>query len=498
LNSSGGSDKSEEFFNVILGMDFHINKLNVLTLSGHYAFENEIEHSDQNYSYKNGETITDNWLRNELTTATNPKWEYELQYKKDFKGNKDQNLLFSALGRSFSKDKKSIFENITSLGSNPNSLQKTHADFKQAEYTFKLDYVHPFSKKYTLETGAQYVVNDMSNDYSISNFTSNIWVNNPNFTNVFNYNQGVLGVYSTGAYENKKWGVKLGLRLENTDLKTELENTNEINKRSYTNLFPSAHTSYKVSDKFSLQAGYSKRIFRPRLWSLNPFSSFRDNFNISTGNPDLNPEYTNSFEITSIYRLKKMSLNFGIYHRLTKDVVERVITFENNVSTSIPQNIGTNNATGIEFNTKYSPKNWVSINVDVNFNIYKREGEFGQTSFDFTGQRWSAKAIGKFKLPAKFSLEVTGDYRSEYKTVQQTISDNLFMNIGLRKKILKGKLTTSLSVRDVFASRKRESIADQINFYRTASSIRGRFITLGLSFGFGKGEAMEFSGQKHF
>jgi len=499
LASNGESDKNEKFFNLVLGTDYHINDLNVMTLSGNYAFEDELEHADNNYRLINPtQTTTDVWNRSELTTATNPKYEYEFQYKKDFKSNKERNLLLSASGNSFSKDKSSNFSNTTIFGANSNSLQRSNTSFSQNEYTFKLDYTHPFSEKYTIETGAQYVIDDVANDYSVDDFTGGIWVNNTTYTNVFDYNQGVLGVYTTAAYEGEKWGVKAGVRFEDTNLKTELRNTNTRNSQKYSNLFPSAHTSYKVSDDFSVQAGYSKRIFRPRLWNLNPFFSFRDNFNIFTGNPNLDPEYTDSFEITSIYKLGKASLNFGVYHRATKDVIEDVTTFSNNISTSMPENIGTNNATGVEFNAKYSPSNWLTLTTDMNFNTFKRRGQFQTTNFNFNGNRWSSKLTGKFKLPANFTLETTGNYRSRYKTVQQTIDDNLFMNLGVRKKIMKGKLTASLSVRDVFASRKYQSISDQATFYRTENSERGRYVTLGLSFGFGKGEAMEFSGQKHY
>lgn len=498
VSNDGISDKNEKFFNLILGTDYHINALNVLTLSGHYAFENELENSDKNYSFINEQILTDSWSRKELTTATNPKWEYELQYKKDFKDNKDRNLLFSALGKSFSKDKYSTFQNTTSFGNNPNDLQRAHINFIQAKYTFKLDYTQPIKDKFTIEMGSQYVINDMSNDYSIDDFIGDSWINNTNYTNVFKYSQGVLGVYTTTAYEGDKWGLKLGLRLENTNLKTELINTNETNNQVYSNLFPSAHTSYKITDLFSIQAGYSKRIFRPRLWSLNPFTSFRDNYNVSRGNPNLNPEYTDSFEITSIYKFEKASLNFGIYHRATTDVIERVILFENNVSTSTKENIGTNNTTGIELNAKYNPISWFTFTTDLNFNSYKRKGSFEQNSFNFTGQQWAAKGTGKFKLPAKFAVEITGNYRSKHKTVQQTLSDNSFMNLGIRKKMMKGKLVASLSVRDVFNSRKRESIADEENFYRLTNGQQGRFVIFGLSYGFGKGEAMEFSGKKNF
>ena len=72
------------------------------------------------------------------------------------------------------------------------------------------------------------------------------------------------------------------------------------------------------------------------------------------------------------------------------------------------------------------------------------------------------------------------------------------MDFGARKKILKGKAILNLSIRDVFASRIRESQTIQPDFYLRNFSQQGRFVTFGVSFGFGKGEAMEFSGQKRF
>lgn len=499
LSTIGESDKNEKFFNIILGTDYHINDLNVITLSGHYGFEDEKENSNQVYRFiDNTATTTDAWNRRELTTASNPKWEYELQYKKDFEDHKEHSLLFSALGTSFSKDKTSNFNNTTTVGSILNALQEALTSFAQNEYTFKLDYTHPFAEKYTIELGSQYVIDDVSNDYQVRDFINNVWVNNVNFSNIFDYNQNVLGVYSTFAYEAEKWGIKGGLRLENTNLETKLVNTNERNTQKYTNLFPSIHTSYKITDDLSLQAGYSKRIYRPRLWDLNPFFSFRDNFNISTGNPNLNPEFTDSFEITSILKFNRGSLNIGVYHRATKDVIEDISTFENNVTTSQPSNVGTNNGTGVELNAKYNPTNWVTLTTDFNYNSFVRKGQFEDLIFDFNGNQWSSRLTGKFKLPLDFTLEATGNYRSKFKTVQGEVADNTFMNLGVRKKMMKGRLNVNLSVRDVFASRRRQSITNQTNFLRTSDSQSGRFVTIGISFGFGKGEAMEFSGQKHF
>ena len=499
LSTTSDSDKNENFFNLILGTDYHINEHNILTLSGHYAFENEKESASQLYNLQDASlTTTDSWNRLEDTRATNPKWEYELQYKKDFTDHKKHNLLFSALGTSFSKDKTSNFNNNVLIGSMTNAIQEAKTNFAQNEYTFKLDYTRPIRDNYILEIGAQYLLDKVTNTYTVRDFINNNWVTNTGFSNVFDYNQGVLGTYATFAYENDTWGLKGGLRLETTNLTTKLITTNQNNKQNYSNLFPSFHGSYKINDDLSLQAGYSKRIFRPSLWDLNPFVSFRDNFNLNVGNPNLTPEFTDSFEITTIYKLSKASINAGIYHRATTDVIEDITTINNNVTTSQPQNIGTNRATGIEVNTKYSPISWFSFTSDFNYNTFVRKGQLLNNNFDFTGNRWSLRGTGKIKFPAGFTLEATGNYRSKFKTAQSTISDNLFMDLGIRKKMLKGRLNASLSVRDVFASRNYEEVTVQNNFNRTAFSQRGRFVTLGISFGFGKGEAMEFSGQKRF
>jgi outer membrane receptor protein involved in Fe transport len=500
ISSVGESDKNETFFNIILGTDYHINERNVLSLTGHFAYELETEYADTDFSFfDDQEALLAQWGRNEVTEATNPKYQYELQYKRDFEDHEDHNLLFSALGSYFGKDQSSEFTNTPVFGDEAfRQRQQTATDFQEGEYTFKLDYTRPFSEKFTVETGAQYIITDVSNDFSVSNRTDNSWIPDPALTNLFDYNQKVLGVYSTGAYEGDKFGLKLGLRLENTDLRTLLVNTGEGNTLQFTNLFPTAHTSYKVLENFSMQAGYSRRISRPGLWDLNPFFNIRNNFSIRTGNPLLLPEFTDSYEVNAIFDQGPLSLNAAVYHRYTTDVVENVSTFEDNVSITRPENIGTNRATGVEINAKYFPTEWWSLNADFNYNYFQREGTFETTSFDFDADQWTARLTTKFKLPAGIDLEVNGNYRSSFQTFQQNISGFMFADLGVRKKLMKGKTIVNLSVRDVFASQIFESETLQPSFYLYNYRLRGRFITLGVSYGFGKGEAMEFSGQKRF
>ncbi len=493
--SEGKAYRNETFYNIILGTDYHLNDNNIITLSGFYAFEDEDQPSDFRISEKENGAVISEWLRNEETEATNPKYRYELQYQRDFE-EKEHKLVFSALGNLFSKDQESVFNNTPILGTAPILEQTTATKFKESRYTFKLDYSKPYSKQFKIELGSQYVINDVSNDYEVLNLEDDEWVVDPNFTNLFEYDQKVYATYGTGAYEGNRFGIKGGLRLENTDLSTLLTNTNEANNQTFTDFFPSIHTSYKQSERLSWQLSYSRRIFRPRLWDLNPFFNIRNNFSVRTGNPKLLPEYTDSYEFTGIYILESISFNFGVYHRYTTDIIERLSVFEDNVNTYKPFNIGTNNATGVEFNSKYSPSKKVTFNTDFNFFYFDRKGTYEDQDFNFDGSQWNGKVVGKFKLPYQIDFELTGQYRSSFKTLQGETLDRAFADLGLRKKILKGRGVINISVRDIFNSRINEDIVDQEDFYIYVRRQRGRFVTMGFSYGFGKGDAMEFQGRR--
>ncbi len=495
--SKGTDYRDETFFNLTLGTDYHINPLNVLTLSGNLAYEIEDQPSATNFKFfDSNNQLVSNWIRNEATDATNPKYQYELNYNKQFKNNEDHTLQFSALGRFFGKDQSSQFTNTVISGTNISDNQQTDTKFQQADYTFKVDYTNPLSKEYTLETGAQYVINDVGNDYEVRDFTGGNYVVNPNLTNNFEYNQKVFGVYATGAYERAKWGVKTGLRMEHTNLATLLTNTNDSNEQNFIDFFPTIHTSYKFGEGFSVQAGYSKRIFRPRLWDLNPFFNIRNNFNINSGNPDLKPEFTNSYELTTIYNLGSASFSSSIYHRYTTEAVERVSTFEDNITYTTPQNIGTNSSIGLETNGKYNPTKWLTLTGDFNLNYFDRKATLEMQSFDFNGSQWSSKLGSKIGLPAAIDVELTGNYQSGYETVQGKVTGFAFMDLGVRKKILKGKAIVNLGVRDLFETRISERNISQLTFETYSFAQRGRFVTLGLSYGFGKGEAMTYSGSR--
>ncbi len=497
LKTIGDSEKQEQFYNFLLGLDYHLNRFNVLTLSGHYAYEIEDETSDMNYLLT--ETGQSSSTRSEVTEATNPKWQYEMHYKKSFANHKKRHLMWSAMGSFFGKKKDSFFENANAIGNFSDFQQRAATDFQELEYTFQVDYAHPFAEKMMLEVGARYVISDISNDYEVEDFENEIWQFNSNFTNIFEFSQNVLASYGAYSYEGKKLGIKIGLRVENTDMQTLLKTTEETHNQDYTNLFPSLHTSYKFKDGLALQASYSRRIHRPRLWDLNPFFTLRDNFNIRTGNPNLLPEYTDSYEVTSIHELSDVSLNLAIFHQRTDQVIEHVTTVDSeNITTTQPQNIGTNYRTGLEINAEYTPTKSLSLSSDFNWGYFNRKGTFNNTNFDLNSQNWSARLNAKLNLGKGINAQLSGRYRSKIKELTQTQRDNYFIDFGIRKKVLQGRGVLNLSIRDLFSTRRDASIIDLTDYYVSNSRKRGRFIVFGFSYGFGKGDAMEFSGHKQF
>jgi len=495
--SEGIQFRNEQFYNAVLGSDFYIDSHNVVTLSGSFAYEIEEQPSEFDFIKRTYGVEDERWIRKEETSATNPKLQYELQYKREFTDDEDHKLLFSAIGNYFGKEQSSVFTHEAKAGAAERIDQLTATAFSEGKYTFILDYTKPFNDKWTMETGLHYLINDVDNDFEVQNETNDgSFEKDPGQTNLFEYSQDVLGAYGTGSYEGNVWGVKLGLRVENTDLRTYLVDTDEGNSQIFTNLFPTAHTSYKFSERVSFQAGYSRRIFRPRLWDLNPFFNIRNNFNIRAGNPNLLPEFTDSYEVGAIFIMDNSSFNVNVYHRYTTDKVERVSLFKDGVNTWIPQNIGTNKATGLELNFKYTPFRKITFNGDANYNVFVRNGSFEGQNFDFTADQWSAKVITKYKVSKSLDLEVTARYQSREQTVQGLLRYNLFADFGFRYKIMNGKGVFNFSIRDIFASRVRQNTIDNEDFYLYSWSRRGRFITLGFSYGFGKGEAMYYSGRR--
>jgi outer membrane receptor protein involved in Fe transport len=406
------------------------------------------------------------------------------------KGKEDHTLEASYDAFQFREKRNSIFSNTGTLLTNPKQL--SNIDFTEASSTAQVDYTYPLNETGKIEIGSKYRLRKLKNTYKVDDLIAGNWSSNSNYTNVFNFQEKLLATYATYGQEFGKFGIKTGLRLENTNLITTLENTSQENKQNYIDFFPSVHTSYRFTEKLSLQVSFSRRISRPDMFVLNPFESIRDNFSQFQGNPSLKPEYSNSYELGVIKYYSKGTLNATVYGKTTTNTVEESLLVQNGISITKPLNIGNRNDLGIEFNGTYQATDWLRFTSDFNWFYYKRTGNYNSQDFNFSSNRWIAGITSKFKLPKKLNAEFSLRYRSKQQQLLQTVNENYYVNFGMRKKILNNRMSLNFSVRDIFNTNRYRLVSNQPNIYRSQNTRwGGRQFNLGVSFKLGKADMEE-------
>ena len=225
--------------------------------------------------------------------------------------------------------------------------------------------------------------------------------------------------------------------------------SNIVNERKYTNWFPSASVSKKINDVHSLQLSYSKRINRPDYEDLNPFRYYVDAFVFYEGNPLLQPELANSFELN--YSFGK-NLHAVFYYTDVKDVMTSVLTQlpERNITIRSIANIEGFKNKGLNLNHTYKPVTfWTIIN---NGNIFENHyfGTFNNEKINNREWSYSLQTNHIFKMPRNWSIELNGQYNSSqtYGVFQQKGTG--FVSAGLMKSVWSDKLSLKLAANDIF------------------------------------------------
>jgi outer membrane receptor protein involved in Fe transport len=290
----------------------------------------------------------------------------------------------------------------------------------------------------------------------------------PQFSNDFQYDEGVHATYFQFGNEMGKISYQVGLRGEYSNVVTELKGTNEVNDRNYANLFPSAFLNYAFTETDGMQVSFSRRIRRPRFHYLNPFFGFSDPRNFYGGNPDLDPEFSNNFELGYLKYWEKASLTSSIYYRHSYDVIERIrtkdITDESIIITR-PENIGTEDNFGFEFVGNVRPTKWWRI--DGNLNLFRSitEGQLGDIVLEADTYSWSSRASSRFTFWNDSDVQIRYNYYAGRQTTQGNSNGVGTTDIAFSKDFLKKNLTLTLNIRDLFNSRRREYETITDDFY---------------------------------
>lgn len=478
--------------NARAGIDYFFSPTSILTAAYTWRISKGKRFSDIQYlDYKPNttnilQTITN---RTQDETETEPNSEYVVSYRKTFAR---QGHELTADVRYLDNWEKSdqLFTQQTFLSDGnasgiPNVLQRALNDETEKQLLFQLDYIRPFAKDGKLESGLRLSARDMTNDYSVTQQSSdNSWTPLPGLTNDFLYVEKINAVYGIVGNKVRKFSYQLGLRAEWTQVTTTLKQTNDVNPRSYANLFPSVHATYDLPRQHALQLSYSRRVRRPQYNDLSPFMTFSDNRNFFSGNPDLNPEFTNAFEIGHIKYVEKGSMSSSLYYRHTTGKILRIRQVdEAGNSTTRPENLATEDSYGAEFTGSYALYKWWKLDGSVNlFRAITNGGNLDAT-YQSDTYSWFTRLTSRFTILKSTDFQWRGNYEAAQKTPQGTRKAIATLDLSLSKDVLQNNGTLVLNVIDVFNSRRYRSITEGSNFY-TETNSQGRLRQINLTFNY--------------
>ncbi|MBT1695592.1 TonB-dependent receptor [Fulvivirgaceae bacterium PWU4] len=465
--------------NIRGGLDFYFTETSILT--GSYLFRRsdvnritDIRYEDYLNDPGNLRSYT---LRRQDEDETEPNSEYSLIYKKSF-GEKDHDLIAEVkfLDNWESSDQLFTQNRFANDGTEAGTVQTSLNDEFEKTWLFQLDYIQPIGKEGKFETGVRSSFRDMVNDYVVSERNaSGEYVPMAGLDNVFVYNENIHAVYGILGNKQKKISYQAGLRAEWTDVKTTLRETNEVNPRKYTNLFPSGHFTVDLPRENAVQLSYSRRVRRPFYNDLSPFMTFSDSRNFFSGNPDLNPEFSNVFEVGHLKYFEKGSLSSSVYYRSTDGKIDRIRTVnDQGNSVTITENLKSENAYGIELTGDYSPARWWKLDLNINFFHADIDGSNIIETYKATTYSWFARQTSRFTLPGNFDIQLRANYEAPQKTAQGRRKSLYFTDFSTSKDILKGRGTLYFSVLDIFNSRRMRTITRGENFYTDSNFLQRR------------------------
>ncbi len=450
------------------GIDYFFSDKSILTASYLWRRSDAQRFSKLRYEdfFQNLNTPLGYTLREQDETEDEVNSEYQLLWKRKFK-REGSELTAEAKYLNYWESSNQLFPQQTfrSDGTEVKSLatvQQSLNDEYERQYLLQVDYVHPVAKKGKVEAGLRSSFRDMVNDFLVSEQDDNgKFQPLPGLDNYFTYLENITGVYAIAANQHGRFSWQGGLRWEYTDVTTALETTNYRNPRNYANLFPSAHLTLELPNNHAIQASYSRRIRRPRYDDLTPFVTYTDERNYFSGNPDLQPEFSDVYEIGHIRTFDKGSFTSSIYYRNTTGRFERIrMLDERGFAQTFPQNLKSENAVGVEFTCGYSPTKWWKLDFNANFFRADIDGSNLSTNFQATAQSWFCRQTSKFALPKNLDIQLRGNYEAPQRIAQGIRKGIYFVDVSASKDIMDRRGTLTLSVLDAFNSRKWRS---QIN-----------------------------------
>lgn len=377
------------------------------------------------------------------------------------------NLYYSYIDYDFSNSQSSYLtdENQVIIDSEPYRLDISNKN-NSNDIRFDTDYTNVISEKTNLETGVSYhQYNRFLNFiYSEFDYEQNDWVNHPDYTGKYTFNEGVYATYIN--LNSSFWGLStsFGLRMEYTDRVLRSKNTNEEYKYHKANFFPGVSISKNLNENANVKFALTNRINRPDEYYMNPYPEFQDDYFYSEGNPYLIPEIVRNYEVGYTNSKNESSFSTNLYYRTTKNKIEQKLTVEDDDKIhTIFHNDSGDKALGTELMYNFNVKDWWSVNANSNLFYYDIWANIDGIKSSNDNFSWSTQLVNSFVINETTSLQVINYYASKTARSQGELSDYYFMDIAFKKQFLDGNLSVNLQLKDVLQSLNYELYTNTTN-----------------------------------
>ncbi len=367
---------------------------------------------------------------------------------------------------------REMSESSTNMLRNPDgsieSGQMSTEDGPGSPLRIKIDYSMPLSEHSQLEAGYQSRFGTSGDDNKVYNYdtATNEYVFIPEYSHQTTYLRNIHSLYATYSGTYKKLGYKLGLRGEYTYRFMELvgeSNDFTLNRFDY---FPTIHLSYDLPLDNQIMASYGRRIDRPRGYYLEPFITVQDAYNVRQGNPELLPEYIDSYELGYQKRFGDNFVSLEAYYRVTHNKIERVKSvYQDNIMLNTLENVGTDYALGTELMLSLDIFKWWHADLMGNAFNYKVKGVLYEEPFERTSFNWGSRFNNTFLIGDHMRIQLNGNYVSQSVSAQGTRDGFWMANAAIKRDFLHKKITVVLQARDLFGTSKHESYSEGPDFY---------------------------------
>ena len=460
FNQNRKDKRLEQLQNLKLNIDFSPNTKHSFSFEAVGNLEGQDNNESLNTAiYKQDKDLNANTNRHSLELARGKVAEFAFDYSRKF------NTEGKSLSASITSSVENGRENTTitsqsldkyDMGTGNLWYQRTHNYENGNISTAKIDYAFPLSEKAQIETGYKSIFRHINADYETADLLNNMYVVNTSASNIFNFKEQVHAAYalynsSFGNKEKQNWKYNLGIRAEQVFNNGNTQNNSTKFTNQYLKLFPNASLVYYTKPEAYWKLSYGKRINRPGLGQLNPFTDITDSLNPHSGNPNLKPEIIHALEFGYNKEWSGTSFSANIFYRYAVNTIRQYAQLQpNGASLLYPVNIGSGVTYGIENIISVKAAAFYDFNASLSLFQQQLNGSNVSTDAVQSAFGWYAKLINNIVLWKGGKLQVTGNYNSTLATPQGKRIAQYFADLGFQQKLGKGNARLGLTVTDIF------------------------------------------------